>query len=264
MRRLFYGLNSDDRLVITSNLGVLFAQFPSARPSVNREALREYFAATMSPWSGCTIWKGIRELRRGAVIVFDGDTAGLRGVRSHLTGNGADALFNKGGGGAPIHLAEWLSEGRYAAWARDLREYIRAGTFNAWHLLWHCSRGTLDLHSGHREPLPSWLTKRFQQEIREAERSFAEDVPRALGSDARERMYRFTQCFIPYYGPLPDERLPLVYRPLVEFVLGLDWVYMVRPNQDRVLMRRALVDILPRKCGADTARLHLARPFSTA
>ena len=59
-------------------------------------------------------------------------------------------------------------------------------------------------------------------------------------------MYRFTLCFIPYHrGAVADERLPLVHRPLVEFLLGLEWNFVVAPNTERLLMRRSLGGVLP-------------------
>jgi len=59
-------------------------------------------------------------------------------------------------------------------------------------------------------------------------------------------MYRWTLCFIPYGGGgVPDERLPFTYRPLVEFLLGLDWQYLMNPNDERLLMRRSLKGIVP-------------------
>ena len=395
VRRLFY-CTAAGRVLITSNLRLLFQQFPEARPSYDREVLREYFAGTMSPWSGRTIWRGIRELGRGKVLVgrgneleeqtawqpdpdrrqrfkssedvdevfrtllfgavraalrspgpvlcdlsggYDSSTicsvaalltqagenrkpiigwsivsqrsdesafqdavrrqyqidshvldlgshlpfqtftdteiptggfiqlgaveramrefARARGIRSRLTGQAADALFNKTGA-APVYLSDWLRERRIGAWARHFMAYLMGGSFNAWHLLRDCTVGTLDMHAGRfREPMPNWVTVRFREEIRQADYEFLHTRPRAFRSDARERLYRSTLCFMPYIGrSLPDERMPFAYRPLVEFILGLDWEHIVRPNEDRLLMRRSLRGILPeavRTRGGQTA-----------
>lgn len=382
VRRLFY-FTIGERVLITSNLRLLFQRFPEARPSYSREVLREYFTGTMSPWSGRTIWRGIYELKRGNVLVqrgseleeqtawqpdpdrrerfkspdevdevfrrllFDavraalrasgpvlcdlsggydssticsvaalltqagdsrgpiigwsmvskrsnessfqdevrrqyqieshtldldrhlpfqsftdteipaggfvsgaiyramGEFARARGIRTHLTGHGADMLFSKSGGGAPVYLAEWLREGRFRDWMRHFVAYLRGGSFNAWHLLRDCTVGTLDLHSGFREPIPDWVTSIFRKEIKQANDEFLHGRPRAFRSDARERVYRWTLCFLPYNRSLPDERVPFAYRPLVEFILGLDWDHIVRPNEERLLMRRGLRGILP-------------------
>lgn len=384
VRRIFYRARGE-RVWIASNLRLLFEQFPEARTSFDREALREYFAGSMSPWSGCTIWRGIRELGRGKVIVqrgneleertawqpdpqrrvrfraagevdeafrtllfdavrsalrstgpvlcdlsggYDSSTicsvaalltragegrwpivgwsyvnrrsderafqdavrrqhdidlhvidigsylpfqafndselptggfiqfgavdramrefARTRGIRCRLTGYAADALFQKGSP-APVYLSEWLREGRIGDWARDFAAYLRRGSFNAWQLLRDCTLGSLDMHAGSvRVPLPNWLTPGFREEIRQANHEFLRSRERAFPSDARERVYRSTLCFMPYHGRmLPDERMPFAYRPLVEFILGLDWEHLIRPDEDRVLMRRGLRGILP-------------------
>ena len=395
VRRLFYS-NIGERILITSNLRLLFQQFPETRPQYDRDVLREYFAGVMTPWSGRTIWRGIRELGRGRVLVqrgqkleektawtpdlsrrerfrstaeldevfrtllFDAVRAALRspgpvlcdlsggydssticsvaallteargspgsvigwslasrrsderafqdtvrrqfrieshtldlgnhlpfqtftdteiptggfvqlgsveravrefaserGIRSHLTGKAADSLFNKGGE-SPVYLADWIREGRFTAWWSDFVAYLKGGSFSAWHLLRDCSVGSLDVYAGKfRESIPSWITPAFREEIRQAKHEYLHTHPRTFRSDARERMYRWTLCFMPYIGrSLPDERMPLLYRPLVEFILGLDWQYIVQPNENRLLMRRSLRGILPetvRTGGAQTA-----------
>lgn len=63
---------------------------------------------------------------------------------------------------------------------------------------------------------------------------------------AREQIYRATLAFVPYHGEmLPDERMPLVYRPLVEFLMDVPWEALVRIGEDRPLVRRAFADVLP-------------------
>lgn len=384
VRRIFYSIQGD-RVWIASNLRLMFQQFPDARPSFNREALREYFSGFMSPWSGCTIWKGIRELGRSKVLVqrgtlfeeqtawqpdpdrrvrfkdaeevdeafrtllfdavrgalrspgpllcdlsggFDSSTicsvaallagarkdrqsiigwsylnrrsnesrfqdavrlqhdieshvleiagylplqvfndaelptlgfiqfgaidramrefAHTRGIRSRLTGYAADALFQKGHP-PPVYLSEWLREGRLRDWARDFAAYLRGGSFSAWHLLRDCTVGSLDMHAASfRSPPPDWFTREFHTEIRQTQHDFVRPRDRTFTSTARERIYRSTLCFMPPHGRmLPDERMPFVYRPLVEFILALDWEHIARPNEDRVLMRRALRGIVP-------------------
>jgi asparagine synthase (glutamine-hydrolysing) len=395
VRRLYY-CTFGEHFLITSNLRLLFQQFPETRPQYDREVLREYFAGIMMPWSGRTIWRGIRELGRGSVIVqrgqkleeqtnwkpdpsrrerfrspaevderfrmllfdavraalrspgpvlcdlsggYDSSTicsvaallteasenlgpviawsmvsrrsderafqetvrrqyrieshtldlgshlpfhtftdteipaggfvqlgsveravrefASARGIRSHLTGKGADSLFNKGGE-APVYLADWIREGRFTAWWRHFVAYLKGGSFNAWHLLRDCTVGSLDVYAGKfRESIPTWITPQFREEIRQANHEYLHTRPRTFRSDARERMYRWTLGFVPHIGrSLPDERIPLLYRPLVDFILGLDWDYIVHPSENRVLMRRSLRGILPeavRTGGGQTA-----------
>lgn len=384
VRRVFYG-ELGGRLVVASNLRLLFERFPDIRPGYDLDVLPEYFTGTLTPWSGGTIWRGIRELERGHALVmrgryfgttmvwrpradprkrrqsapevdetfrahlvegvraalrapgpilcdlsggFDSSTvctlavslaragdgpgpivarslvnrrsneaavqeavrrhleiesltldisdhpsfgcftdaelptggfvqmgainratrnfAAERGIRAALNGQGADALFFKGGGGLPVYLADWFREGRLGDWFRHVAGYLRSGTFNARQLLWECTAGTVDLQAGSRAPAPDWLTPRFRGAVRDARHRFLEGRARVSRSDARERIYRWTLGFVPLGGAaLPDERLPLLHRPLVEFLLGLDWEHLVRPGEERVLMRRALRGVLP-------------------
>jgi hypothetical protein len=105
----------------------------------------------------------------------------------------------------------------------------------------------LDIQAGSsRWPLPNWLKPRFREQVEQANHDFLHPHRRIFSSVARELIYRTTLWFIPPHGRLlPDERLPFAYRPLVEFMLGLDWEHIVRPDEDRVIMRRALRGILP-------------------
>jgi asparagine synthase (glutamine-hydrolysing) len=384
VRRLYYR-KSGDRVWVASDLRLLFELFPAARPSLDPEILPEYFSGVMEPWSGRTIWRGIRELARGSALlvsgkmleehtvwrpdpeqrfkfrdtvecdatvrrtVFQGVAAALRangpvlcdlsggydsstvcsvatrlarsgttpaprliawasqnersdesefrdavarecgfapylvemrthlpfrvfsdveiptlgvlqhsalentlrafaeshGIRTRLTGGGADALFHKGS--SPNYLGDWLRAGRFLDWMRDFQAYLRSGHYSAWHLLRDCTLGSLDMQAGMaRRPLPNWLLPRFRRAMREVEHKLYHQRPRVFPSAARELVYRWTLLFVRPHGYLlSDERSPLVYRPLVELMLGLDWENLVRPNEDRVVMRRAFRGILP-------------------
>ena len=384
VRRIFYR-SSGDRVWIASDLRFLFEQFPDARPSLDPDTMPEYFAGVMEPWSGRTIWRGIRELGRGCGLIVRGDvleeravwrpdpgrrfrfrdshecdqavraalfegvaaalrtrgpilcdvsggydsstvcavasrlaqagvthsvpiigwayqneradeselrdavarecgielhvlqmkdhlpfrvfrdseipTLGLlqdaaveetlrgfaqaRGIRTRLTGYAGDALFHKGF--SPNYLGDWLRAGRFLDWARDLNAYVRSGRYSIWHLLRESTLGSLDMQAGTpRLPLPNWLTPRFRRAMEETEHELYRRRERVFSSTARELIYRWTLLFVRPHGYLlPDERSPLVYRPLVELMLGLDWEHLVRPNEDRVVMRRAFRDSLP-------------------
>jgi asparagine synthase (glutamine-hydrolysing) len=384
VRRIFYR-SSCDRVWITSDLRLLFEQFPDARPSVDPEVMPEYFSCVMEPWSGRTIWRGIRELGRGCAVIMRGDVleeravwrpdsrrrfqfrdrrecdeafravlfqgvaaalrttgpilcdlsggydsstvcavasrlahagaspsgpiiswayqsersdesefreavssgcgieshvvemkqhlpfrvfsdseiptlgflqlsaveeamrgfAQARGIRTRLTGHGGDALFLKGF--PPNYLGDWLRAFRFLDWARDFRAYVRSGRYSVWHLLRDCTLGSLDMQSGKaRLPLPNWISPGFRRAMEETEHEFYCRRERVFESAARELVYRCTLLFVrPHGSLLPDERAPLVYRPLVELILGLDWEHLVRPDENRVVMRRALRGILP-------------------
>ena len=42
-----------------------------------------------------------------------------------------------------------------------------------------------------------------------------------------------------------EERHPLLYRPLVEFMLAVPWEHFVQPGRDRIVQRRATAGLLP-------------------
>lgn len=176
-----------------------------------------------------------------------------RGIRSRLAGYGADALFWKAF--PPLYLSDLLRSWQIRRWSSELCGYVRGGSFSAWHLLTDCSWGRPNLRAGSkRPPLPDFFTPRFRRSIEEAELIFREG-DRTFESPARELMYRATLAFVPYPGRvLPDERLPLIYRPLVEFMLNLDWRHIVKPGEERVIMRRALKDALPERLRQRTTK----------
>lgn len=382
VRRVYYR-QSGSRIWITSNLAVLFDQFPATRPDIDREVLEEYFAGIMAPWSGKTIWRGIREVGRGRSLIclstnvseeqtwaprdsivkyssslevdeafrcalfksikggtnspgpilvdlsggYDSSTvccvassffearerrqkifawsyvnpkfseqgyqnavrekydltplvlninenlpfsafndteipsfgfiqfgavdralkafAAANGIEARLTGYGADALYNKNTN--PTYLADWVRSGRFGDWFRHVSAYLNEGTFSAWQLIRDSTLGGLNVPIGARlNAPPIWLAEEFRRRIAERNREFVAAMPRTFCSDARELIYRLTQWFIPPHGRiLADERMPLVGRELVEFLLQLDWQFIINPNEDRVLLRRSLRDVLP-------------------
>lgn len=392
VRRLFYSTVTDG-FWISSNLRFFFRLFPEFRPQVDGEVLPEYFAGTMWPWTGRTLWRGVKELRRRHVLVrmgqaleeredwrpadafvsfrsepevdeqfralateavrvrlrssgrvlcdlsggydssvicllaasqsraedlppvvawsyahsarsdeglFQRAVANASGVELHtldvsrhlpfelildseiptgggflqagavtaavrhlassvgatcrLSGHGGDALFLKGSP-APVYLSDLLRQGRFAEWHRHFALHVRHGSFSAWSLLRDCTLGTLATHAGRRRrPTPDWVTRSFAARIEDAELSFNLTAGRVSRSDARERLFRGVVAFLPYNGHLlPDERLPYLHRPLVEFVMALDWKYMVRPPEDRWLLRRAFRDALPSELARSAA-----------
>lgn len=176
-----------------------------------------------------------------------------RGISTRLTGHGLDNLLQKGCP-VPVYLHDYLRAWRWSDWARAFKAHLAAGTCSGWQLLTECSTGSLDLHAGrHRQPLPSWLTPRFRRRVEQARAEFLHR-PRVLASRARDRDYQATLWMLPCNGHmLSDERKPLAYRPLVEFLLGVEWSHLRQPGQDRPLLRRAFADLLPPAVRAEAA-----------
>jgi asparagine synthase (glutamine-hydrolysing) len=171
-----------------------------------------------------------------------------RGVGTHLTGRGGDNILC-GDDFPPLHLAELLRELRWTRWMRETREWAQQGQRSLWNLLWHCSRGELtDLYAGAQTgSAPAWLTPRFREAAQSAESEPWRAGPRLYSSPARELQYRsITQTSaVVRFIRVGDERHPLLYRPLVEFLLATPWEHLLRPTESRVIQRRALRGILP-------------------
>jgi asparagine synthase (glutamine-hydrolysing) len=185
-------------------------------------------------------------LQMGAVTTAVRKLAQSTGATCSLSGHGGDALLMKGQP-APVYLADLLRQGRILEWVRHVQLHLRHGSFSLWHLLWDCSTGSLDVRAARRRrPAAEWLTPKFRTQVEAASRDFTHTHDRVFSSAARERLYRGAVAFLPYSGDmLPDERLPYLHRPFVEFVLSPEWQHVVRPPEQRWLMRRALGDLMP-------------------
>jgi asparagine synthase (glutamine-hydrolysing) len=170
------------------------------------------------------------------------------GVRAHLTGRGGDVLFC-GDHCPPLHLAELVRDRKWGAWLRETRQWARQGERSFGNLVWHCSRGSLaDPYAGREKGVPpAWLPPGFRTDVQSAESAPWHSGERLYRSPAREFFYRSIMYIssIARFVAVGDERHPLLYRPLVEFVLALPWEQLLRPDQDRVIQRRALRGILP-------------------
>jgi asparagine synthase (glutamine-hydrolysing) len=179
------------------------------------------------------------------------------GVTTHLTGRGGDPIFC-GDDFPPLYLAELARAWAWPRWFDETRQWARLGQRSFWNLLWHCSRGNLtDLYAGAQKGrVPSWLAPGFVGQVRAVESEPWCTGPRLYASPARELQYRSivqTSAVVRFIR-VGDERHPLLYRPLVEFVLALPWEHTLRPDQNRVIQRRALRGILPESIRLRTSK----------
>ena len=67
VRKIFHG-HCEGTTWIASDLRFLFARFPNLRPSIDAEVFGEYFSGPFRPWSGRTIWQGVRHLPSGFAV----------------------------------------------------------------------------------------------------------------------------------------------------------------------------------------------------
>jgi asparagine synthase (glutamine-hydrolysing) len=179
-----------------------------------------------------------------------------------LTGVGGDVILGYGGM-RPMHLADDLARGRLAkaigtakTWSRGIDRH-RPWThflarFGAMTALRYALGRSMETP---RDPkLPGWLTEDLVRKYRTQRQENV--VPRG-GAPSRQYLWdavfsmSATQASSPFRSGLPAQtRHPLLHRPLVEFMIGLDWRLRggcgrEETNRDRVLQRRALADRLP-------------------
>jgi asparagine synthase (glutamine-hydrolysing) len=175
-----------------------------------------------------------------------------------LTGHFGDALFGSSGGLLPFHLADPISVGQLlkaVRLARNWRDYqyghrtwlhplIYFGLSTAWR---HWRKQSLRRH--YSQP-PDWLTRSFVRQCGLDRGVVSQSVPRVREAGKQylwENAYHTARLLSSDYRTCAgaDVRHPLMHRPLVEFMLGLDSELRFNSHTDRLLQRRALRDRLP-------------------
>lgn len=205
----------------------------------------EYPSFSLEEPPSCHPSKAIlyRPIWHAAGALFAAHGAGTR-----LTGRGGDNIFC-GDGFPPLHLSELARGLHWRRWLAETRAWARQGERSVWNLTWECSRGALtDLRAGEDNgELPTWLTADFRDAARAAEAAPWRSGERLYASAARELQYRsiVQTAAVARYILVGDERNPLLYRPLVEFMLTVPWEHLIQPTRNRVIQRRATAALLP-------------------
>jgi hypothetical protein len=91
----------------------------------------------------------------------------------------------------------------------------------------------------------NWLTAASEARLDSLEQELSEPL---FDDCAREEQYRRIRDRSPACRIARNPwrlRLPLLYRPLVEFMLAIPWSQKIAPRQDRVLQRRSLRGAVP-------------------
>lgn len=177
------------------------------------------------------------------------------GVRVMLTGYGGDQVFC-GDSPKPFYLADSLPF-RLRHLLTALRDW-QASDAAKRSMTYHFVKNVLQpflcywTHRSLSSPLgtvpPSWIHPDYLGAMRLDKRSARQMAPRCRSVGEQyfaERIWRsqFTagdECTQSF-----EFRYPLLYRPLVEFMLAIPWEQRLQPGQDRYLQRRALKGILP-------------------
>ncbi|HEU4387365.1 MAG TPA: asparagine synthase-related protein, partial [Blastocatellia bacterium] len=180
------------------------------------------------------------------------------GGRVILSGMGGDQVF-MGGGQNPVHLADLLRGFRLRQLARELGAWQR-------HLNLPFSRvfldncvkpllkpNTMSDHSDARLWKPArWILQSYSKRTGLEDLMAQRFLSRRYKSPAAQRQYlvimRTSAAMVkaPLMHPTIDHRCPFLYRPLIEFAMGIPMEQKLRPGGDtRSILRRAMLGVLP-------------------
>lgn len=168
-----------------------------------------------------------------------------------LQGLGGDEVL--GGTPAPsLQLADLLASGRLLCFARTLLAWALAGRIPVIGLLADTARDLLPLSSanGRASPVP-WLAVEFTQRNRMALQGYQRGSGFGTRPSFRANMLtldglrRHLGCLTPAGNRGLERRYVYLDRDLLEFLYAIPREQLVRPNQRRALMRRALQGLVP-------------------
>jgi asparagine synthase (glutamine-hydrolysing) len=172
--------------------------------------------------------------------------------RALLQGTGGDEVL--GGVPTPLpELADLLAGGRVSFFLRQLLVWAIAQRIPALHLASRTIRLFLPMSRGHGSASrPAWLTPPFARRNAKALNGYAGRF-RVFGPTpsfeanlfAFESLRRQIGCVGISPRPRVERRYPFLDRDLLEYLFAIPREQLVRPNQRRSLMRRALVGIVP-------------------
>src|SRR5215213_857592 len=179
------------------------------------------------------------------------------GARVLLSGLGGDQMFG-GVYGAYPGVADLLASGRLIALDRSLRSWSKAMKRSYPGLLWkdaivrQLPHRLQAITSGRTPRLPPWYNREFSSRMKLQHRMFAMDPLRSFPThSARDQALGFlstvksiSSCWRSEQFGI-DVTYPFAHRPLVEFLQAIPLDQLMRPGENRVVMRRMLAGILP-------------------
>lgn len=197
------------------------------------------------------------------VVLSFGFHSGIRnamdraGARVLLSGLGGDQMFG-GVYGAYPEVADLLASGRLLALNQSLRAWSKAMKRSYAGLLWKDAivrqfPQRLQAITTSRAPqLPSWYNGEFSRQMKLQERMLAKERLRSFQThSARDQARGFlsavrsiSSCWRTEQFGI-DVAYPFAHRPLVEFLQAIPLDQLMRPGENRVVMRRMLAGILP-------------------
>jgi asparagine synthase (glutamine-hydrolysing) len=179
-------------------------------------------------------------------------------VDTVLTGMGGDAAF-VGDAPAPYYLADLLRTFRLAQFWTEIQSWRQASHQKRPSMYWldrfgirPCVRHWKgQFIESTLTPVP-WLSRRFIESHPSAhgELSNSPSLTSVADSWTTERMMRTAHSVSLHFqipGTTCDFRHPLMYRPLLAYMLSVPWEVKLHPECDRLLQRRAFEDVLPKE-----------------
>jgi asparagine synthase (glutamine-hydrolysing) len=185
-------------------------------------------------------------------------------LRTCLTGCGGDEVF-AGGFDQPYFLRDWFRQLRWRRWIAGIRSYMEAGRGNLFGL---CSLSLSHGLRGKQTHRPRWLT------VGDKDVPLGYYYARLIPSDGRMfypaqamQLAAVRSAALSHTRPFGwDERHPLLFRPLVEFMLRVPWSLKTSAHGGRGLHRGAMMGILPERVrtrtGKGRADHNILRDFS--
>lgn len=172
------------------------------------------------------------------------DHADKTGIR--LSGLGGDPAF--AGRLPPLNLHHLLRSGRVRDFAHEFAGWLRSGRYSAFSLIAHWCAGTLNQSAGAAPPsFPVWLTRDAVAQLTGIEPNDSYGH-RVFDDPSIELQFRMIQVDADIAASSRSDRIeayPLLYSPLVEFLLGVPWSQKATSRGDRILQRRTLEGYLP-------------------
>jgi asparagine synthase (glutamine-hydrolysing) len=191
-----------------------------------------------------------------SLVARIGELLRQHGVRVVLSGVAGDQTIVPGY--TPVYISDLVKQGHFRDAARELREWQRPSGF-PWATVFMASCVRPLLHPNLvrfqyaeteyvKNPVPSWVNKRFARRMGLRERALCRLVaPKYRSRAFQSQVERIMETPL-WRGPLEnicEHRYPYLDRPLVEFALSVPWKQLFRPGEHKALLRRALTGILP-------------------
>ena len=177
------------------------------------------------------------------------------GAKTLLTGWGPDHYLY----GTPVYVSDLVARGRLLAAVRGASAWAIARRQSAWATF--AREGLVPLlprrlqypFTPEWDSVPDWIRPAFAKRLCLAERLDISRVTRAArGSRFTEQIMTHLSeltCWLPRgeFERRLDLRHPFLYRPLVEYGLGLDVHMRARPSANKWILREAMKGVLPER-----------------